>query len=70
MAGLAGIVPLRDTIESTETVTLVEKMAREFTLGIVSMAPRDEIELVLDRGGMRKHFSVIVSAEAEGFRLC
>ena len=28
MAGLAGIVPLRDTIESTETVTLVEKMAR------------------------------------------
>jgi beta-phosphoglucomutase-like phosphatase (HAD superfamily) len=41
----------------------VEKMAREFTLGIVSMAPRDEIELVLDRGGMRKHFSVVVSAE-------
>jgi len=41
----------------------VEKMAREFTLGIVSMAPRDEIELVLDRGGMREHFSVIVSAE-------
>jgi HAD superfamily hydrolase (TIGR01509 family) len=41
----------------------VEKMAREFTLGIVSMAPRDEIELVLDRGGMRGHFPVIVSAE-------
>ena len=41
----------------------VEKMEREFTLGIVSMAPRDEIELVLDRSGMREHFSVIVSAE-------
>lgn len=41
----------------------VERMAREFTLGIVSMAPREEIELVLDRGGMARHFSGIVSAE-------
>jgi HAD superfamily hydrolase (TIGR01509 family) len=44
-------------------VDFVEKMAREFTLGIVSMAPRDEIEMVLARGGLREHFAVIVSAE-------
>ena len=41
----------------------VEKMAHEFTLGIVSMAPQSEIDLVLDKAGLTKHFTVIVSAE-------
>jgi beta-phosphoglucomutase len=41
----------------------IEKMSHEFTLGIVSMAPLSEIELVLDRAGLNKYFSVIISAE-------
>jgi len=41
----------------------VEKMAHEFTLGIVSMAPQGEIDLVLDKAGLTKHFTVIVSAK-------
>ncbi len=41
----------------------IEKMAREFTLGVVSMAPQSEIALVLDKAGLSKYFSVIVSAE-------
>jgi len=40
----------------------IEKMAREFALGIVSMARREEIDLVLTRAGLAKYFSVIVSA--------
>ena len=38
-------------------------MAQEFTLGIVSMAPSDEIEFVIEKGGMAGCFSTIVSAE-------
>lgn len=41
----------------------VEKMSREFALGIVSMAKREEINHVLDITGLGKFFSVIVSAE-------
>jgi beta-phosphoglucomutase len=41
----------------------VEKMSQEFSLGIVSMAPRQEIDLVLEMAGIREHFPVIVSAE-------
>ncbi len=41
----------------------VEKMSREFALGIVSMARRHEIDHVLQTSGMAKHFSIIVSAE-------
>jgi beta-phosphoglucomutase len=41
----------------------VEKMSHDFSLGIVSMAPRDEIEMVLAKGGMQVHFTTIVSAE-------
>jgi len=41
----------------------VEKMAHEFTLGIVSMAPGQEIDLVLDKSGLSKFFTIIVSAE-------
>lgn len=41
----------------------VEKMSREFALGIVSMASRREIEFVLEKSGLAGHFSTIVSAE-------
>lgn len=40
----------------------VEKMSREFTLGIVSMAGWHEINFVLNKSGMAKFFSTIVSA--------
>ena len=43
-------------------VDFVEKMAREFTLGLVSMAGRDEIDLILEKTGLARHFSTIVSA--------
>lgn len=41
----------------------IEKMSREFTLGIVSMAGRREIDFVLEKSGLGKYFSTIVSAE-------
>ena len=41
----------------------VEKMSREFTLGIVSMARRHEIDYVLEQSGLGKYFATIVSAE-------
>ena len=41
----------------------IEKASREFTLGVVSMSGREEIELVLERSGLGKFFSTIVSAE-------
>ncbi len=41
----------------------IRKMAKEFTLGIVSMAWREEIEYVLERANLRECFSVIVAAE-------
>ncbi len=53
----AAELPLFDGIEN-----FVKKMAEEFTLGIVSMAPRDEIEFVLEKGGIAECFSTIVSA--------
>src|SRR5436190_21445947 len=42
---------------------VVEKMSHEFSLGIVSMAPSQEIDLVLDKAGLSKFFTIIVSAE-------
>lgn len=51
-------LPLFEGIEN-----FVEKMSHEFSLGIVSMAPREEIEMVLTKAGIRQHFSTIVSAE-------
>jgi beta-phosphoglucomutase-like phosphatase (HAD superfamily) len=44
-------------------VDFVEKMSHEFTLGIVSMAGRHEIDFVLEKSGLGRHFSTIVSAE-------
>jgi HAD superfamily hydrolase (TIGR01509 family) len=41
----------------------IEKMSREFSMGIVSMSRRHEIDLVLDKSGLGKFFSTIVSAE-------
>lgn len=51
-------LPLFDGIEG-----FIEKLAHEFTLGMVSMAPQSEIGHVLDKAGLTKHFSIIVSAE-------
>ena len=51
-------LPLFDGIEN-----FVEKMSHEFTLGIVSMARRSEIDFVLETSGLAKFFSTIVSAE-------
>ncbi|MFN0280145.1 MAG: HAD family hydrolase [Pyrinomonadaceae bacterium] len=50
-------LPLFDGIEG-----FVEKMSREFTLGIVSMAGWHEIDFVLKQSGLAKHFSTVVSA--------
>ena len=55
---ISGNLPLFDGI-----VGFVEKMSREFTLGIVSMARRHEIEHVLETSGLARFFSTIVSAE-------
>ena len=44
-------------------VTLLKASAREFSLGLVSMAAADEIDYVLERARLSSLFSVIVSAE-------
>lgn len=41
----------------------IRKSAREFEIGLVSMAKREEIEFVLETTGLKRCFSVIVSAE-------
>lgn len=55
---VSGDMPLFDGIRD-----VVEKLAGEFELGIVSMARRHEIEFVLESCGLRHHFSTIVSAD-------
>jgi HAD superfamily hydrolase (TIGR01509 family) len=44
-------------------VTFVKALARHHPLGVVSMAMREEIDYVLGRAGLLKHFAVVVSAE-------
>jgi HAD superfamily hydrolase (TIGR01509 family) len=44
-------------------VTFLKATSREYPVGIVSMAARDEIHYVLDRARLRDLFSVMVSAE-------
>ncbi|MCU1290232.1 MAG: HAD-superfamily hydrolase, subfamily variant 3 [Acidobacteria bacterium] len=44
-------------------VDFIRKMEKDFALGIVSMARREEIEYVLERANIADCFSVIVSAE-------
>jgi beta-phosphoglucomutase len=41
----------------------IKKMEKDFALGIVSMAKREEIEFVLEKAGLRNSFAVIISAE-------
>ncbi|MEP6850125.1 MAG: HAD family phosphatase [Acidobacteriota bacterium] len=50
-------LPLFDGIRD-----FVEKMSREFSLGIVSMAKLEEIDHVISRAGLAKFFSIIISA--------
>lgn len=69
-------VPLFEGVEN-----FVRKMADELTLGIVSMAKREEVSHILEKTGLSDCFSIIVSAEdvanckpdpecyREGFRL-
>jgi beta-phosphoglucomutase len=49
-------MPLFEGIEN-----FIEKMSREFSLGIVSMARRSEIDHVLTRTGLGKFFSSVIS---------
>lgn len=51
-------LPLFDGIEG-----FIEKCSNEFTLGLVSMSGLKEINFVLDKSGLNKFFSIIVSAE-------
>jgi len=51
-------IPLFDGVEN-----FVRKMEKEFALGVVSMARREEIEYVLEKVGLRSYFFTIVSAE-------
>lgn len=51
-------MPLFDGI-----VNFVRKMANEFSLGVVSMAKREEIDFVLEKAGIADCFTVVVSAE-------
>lgn len=44
-------------------VTLIKALARNYPLGVVSMARRAEIEYVLERAALTNHFQVVVSAE-------
>lgn len=57
-ASISMEIPLFDGIEN-----FIEKMSREFTLGIVSMASRREIDHVLTSAGLGKYFATVVSAE-------
>ena len=52
-------LPIFDGVEN-----FIKKMVQgDITLGIVSMAKREEIEYVLERTGLRDQFTTIVSAE-------
>src|SRR5262245_57308618 len=60
----------RELIESqlpipSGVVTFVKAAARHFSLAIVSMALRTEIEHVLDLAGLKEYFAAVVSAEPE-----
>ena len=51
-------IPLFESVEN-----FVRKMEKDFALGIVSMARREEIEYVLETVDLKDCFSIIVSAE-------
>lgn len=43
--------------------TFIKEAARHFTVGVVSMARRLEIDYVLERAGLAKYFAAVISAE-------
>lgn len=45
------------------TTDVVKRLHEAFTLGVVSMASRDEIEFVLSESGLAGYFDAIISAE-------
>ena len=51
-------IPLFGDVEN-----FVRKMEKDFAVGIVSMARREEIEYILEKIGLRDCFSIIVSSE-------
>ncbi len=51
-------IPLFDGVEN-----FIRKMEKEFALGVVSMARREEIEYIREKTNLSNCFSVIVSAE-------
>lgn len=51
-------LPIFDGVEN-----FIKKAEREFSLGIVSMAKREEIEYVLQKAGLKDCFSVIITSE-------
>jgi len=51
-------LPLFEGVEN-----FIAKSAQEFAVGLVSMAKREEIEHVLVETGLRKYFSILVTAE-------
>jgi len=53
-----GEIPLFGDVEN-----FVRKMEKDFAVGIVSMARREEIEYILEKIGLRDCFSIIVSSE-------
>lgn len=55
---IANEVPLFPDVEN-----FIRKMEKEFALGIVSMARREEVEYVLEQTGLRDCFMTIVTAE-------
>jgi HAD superfamily hydrolase (TIGR01509 family) len=44
-------------------ITFIKAAAREFSLGLVSMASQSEIGYVIDRALLRRYFSVIITAD-------
>jgi HAD superfamily hydrolase (TIGR01509 family) len=50
-------IPLCDGVEN-----FIKKCSNRFAMGIVSMNNREEIEYVLEKTGLRKHFTKIVAA--------
>lgn len=55
---VANEIPLFEGVKN-----FIKKMEKDFALGIVSMARREEIEYVLEQLGLRNSFLTIISAE-------
>ena len=58
---IAGELPLFPGV-----VTFLKAISRHYSLGLVSMADREEVSYVLDRARLRNLFSVIVTTEDVG----